>query len=160
MRSLLFYRITLSIHSSNYSLNSSQRLSDGYQSLDGSQPNSPLHELVLIPDQGDSDPSAQTEETLVDIMDHIYESTDHWPGSSSPLIGGTLEDFTENKQSIPVEGILMRALYEYNGVDEDDLSFKEGDVIRFLEYCNGGWAKALLGEEYGYVPEAYFEPIV
>ena len=54
----------------------------------------------------------------------------------------------------------MRALYSYIGQDEDDLSFEEGDVVRFLDYCDGGWAKALLDEDYGYVPEAYFEPII
>ena len=55
------------------------------------------------------------------------------------------------------EGETMRALYSYQAGDEDELTFAEGDEVQIVERCDGGWAKAFLGDEFGYVPESYFE---
>ena len=53
----------------------------------------------------------------------------------------------------------MRALYDYQQQDDDDLSFQQGDIVRIIEQCDGGWAKGLLDGRFGYVPASYFEPV-
>lgn len=92
---------------------------------------------------------------------HIYERTDREQHSSSHASEETGDEHDPNfKRDIEEEGVLMRAMYDYVGVeDDDDLSFQGGDVVLFVEYCDGGWVKALLGDQYGYVPESYFEPV-
>ena len=152
--------------SSSCSLNSPQRLSDGCQSLDQlDRLDSPSHGHSKLPlpeipiESSDTQDSDSRFDNVID--DHIYESTDNWPvPGSSPTHQSVPREEVQQRKILPKEGILMRALYSYIGQDEDDLSFEEGDVVRFLDYCDGGWAKALLDEEYGYVPEAYFEPII
>lgn len=52
----------------------------------------------------------------------------------------------------------MRAIYDYTGSQEDDINFCEGDLIRIMYEGKDGWAEGLLGDKYGYVPIAYFEP--
>ena len=52
----------------------------------------------------------------------------------------------------------MRAIYDYAGSEEDDISFSEGDLVRIMYEGKDGWAEGLLGKKYGYVPIAYFEP--
>ena len=51
----------------------------------------------------------------------------------------------------------MRALYDYSGPDEDDLCFKEGDLIRVMYTTEDGWAEGVMGEKYGYVPLSWLE---
>ena len=53
----------------------------------------------------------------------------------------------------------MRAVYDYSGSQEDDINFCEGDIVRIMYEGKDGWAEGLLGDKYGYVPIAYFEPI-
>ena len=72
------------------------------------------------------------------------------------------EECEQNGKSVQdnhlfAEGETMRALYSYQAGDEDELTFAEGDEIQVVERCDGGWAKAFLGDEFGYVPESYFE---
>ena len=57
------------------------------------------------------------------------------------------------------QGQLMRAIYDYSGSQEDDISFCEGDLVRIMYEGKDGWAEGLLGGKYGYVPIAYFEPV-
>ena len=57
------------------------------------------------------------------------------------------------------QGKLMRALYDYLEGSEDDLVFKEGDLIRIMFEGTDGWAEGQMGEKYGYVPISYFEEI-
>lgn len=95
-------------------------------------------------------------------VNHVYESTsDYWqePPPASP--GTILEEDSQGRKDDfdDGSGVLMRALYDYKGEDHDDLEFSVGDIVRIVEYCDGGWAKAFLGEEYGYVPSAYFETV-
>ena len=56
------------------------------------------------------------------------------------------------------QGQLMRAIYDYTGSQEDDINFFEGDLVRIMYEGKDGWAEGLLGDKYGYVPIAYFEP--
>lgn len=113
----------------------------------------------------ESQPSLEESQPSLDEFNkdgmHIYERTDFEELSSSHGSEETGDEHDPNsKKDIEEDGVLMRAMYDYVGVeDDDDLSFQEGDVVRFVEYCDGGWVKALLGDQYGYVPESYFEPV-
>ena len=57
------------------------------------------------------------------------------------------------------ESQLMRALYDYSGPDEDDLCFKEGDLIRVMYIGEDGWAEGMMGDKYGYVPLSWLEKV-
>lgn len=57
------------------------------------------------------------------------------------------------------QGQLMRAIYDYSGSQDDDITFCEGDLVRVMYEGKDGWAEGLLGDKYGYVPIAYFEPV-
>lgn len=53
----------------------------------------------------------------------------------------------------------MRAIYDYTGNEQDDLSFKEGDVIRVVYESGNGWAEGAMGDKYGYIPISYLEAV-
>ena len=63
----------------------------------------------------------------------------------------------ERKGSEETEGCLMRALYDYSGPNEDDLCFKEGDLIRVMYTTEDGWAEGAMEDKYGYVPLSWLE---
>ena len=92
---------------------------------------------------------------------HIYETAQVWqePPPMSPVKPSLISPSTSSSLGEQGEGELLKALYEYKGEDEDDLSFGVGDVVRVVEYCDGGWAKAFLGDRYGYIPSSYFERV-
>ena len=53
----------------------------------------------------------------------------------------------------------MRALYDYGGSQEDDLNFREGDMVRIMYEGADGWAEGSMGDKYGYAPISYFESV-
>lgn len=56
-------------------------------------------------------------------------------------------------------GTPMKAIYDFVGEDEDDLSFKEGDIVHIVKQCEEGWAQGIMNGKLGYVPYAYFEDV-
>ena len=74
----------------------------------------------------------------------------------SPTASSAVESRSSSEEP---QGQLMRAVYDYSGSQEDDITFNEGDLIRIMYKGEDGWAEGLLGEKYGYVPIAYFEPV-
>lgn len=65
----------------------------------------------------------------------------------------------DGDQSEEAQSQLMRALYDYSGPDEDDLCFKEGDLIRVMYIGEDGWAEGMMGDKYGYVPLSWLEKV-
>lgn len=59
----------------------------------------------------------------------------------------------------PEDGTPMKAMYDFDGEDDDDLSFKVGDVVHIVKQCEDGWAQGIMKGKLGYVPYAYFEDI-
>ena len=57
------------------------------------------------------------------------------------------------------DGTPMKAVYDFVGEDDDDLSFKEGDIVHIVKQCEDGWAQGIRNGKLGYVPYAYFEEI-
>lgn len=54
-----------------------------------------------------------------------------------------------------------RALYEFNGTNEDELSFQPGDVIIIFKDHHGdeGWLAGQVGDKVGWFPQAFAEPM-
>ena len=78
-----------------------------------------------------------------------------------PLIQGSSSKGSGSRESsAEPEGVLMRAIYDFTGSDKDDLSFKEGDIIRIMYEGENGWAEGMMADKYGYVPIGYLEEVV
>lgn len=52
-----------------------------------------------------------------------------------------------------------RALYDYQSTDSSSLSFRRGEIIEVLTQLESGWWDGLLGEERGWFPSNYVQPI-
>lgn len=52
-----------------------------------------------------------------------------------------------------------RALYDYQSSDNSSLSFFRGDIIEVLTQLESGWWDGLIGEERGWFPSNYVQPI-
>jgi len=55
------------------------------------------------------------------------------------------------------EIVKVRALFDYEGEGENELSFKENDIILITEHAGNGWLSGILGGKCGFVPEGYVE---
>ena len=54
----------------------------------------------------------------------------------------------------------VRAQYQYQRVEHDELSFDAGDVIELVEDADDlGWCKGKIGETEGYFPANYCGPL-
>ncbi|GAM17836.1 hypothetical protein SAMD00019534_010110 [Acytostelium subglobosum LB1] len=51
----------------------------------------------------------------------------------------------------------VRALYDYDAASQDELSFKEGDVIAIIQKDNGGWWEGELRGKKGWIPANYVQ---
>jgi hypothetical protein len=52
-----------------------------------------------------------------------------------------------------------RALYDFVGQGENQLSFQKGEIFTVTQQHKGGWLTAVRGAEVGYVPSNYLELI-
>ena len=55
--------------------------------------------------------------------------------------------------------INYRALFDFEGEEADELSFKKGQIIKFLTKVDGNWNKGKLNGKEGIFPSDYAEPI-
>lgn len=53
----------------------------------------------------------------------------------------------------------VRALYDYNPQDLDELALKEGDVIEVMKKYDGGWWHGRLKGKTGLFPSNYVEKV-
>ena len=70
------------------------------------------------------------------------------------------EDTMANHKNEPPATPCARALYDYEGEDEDDLQFKEGDLITLIERVDENWFLGELNGRDGIFPENYVEVLV
>ena len=57
-------------------------------------------------------------------------------------------------------GIPVRALYDFQGIEDDELNFKEGDVLTQLSSQDDqGWCQGRFQGKVGHFPGSYVEPL-
>ena len=54
----------------------------------------------------------------------------------------------------------VRALYDYQQRNNDELTFKKGDLITLTQTPDGGWYEGTLAEITGWFPSNYVEPVL
>lgn len=70
-----------------------------------------------------------------------------------------VEDDTQTADEQLLPTFYCRALYDYQSTDGSSLSFYRGDIIEVLTQLESGWWDGLLGEERGWFPSNYVQPI-
>ena len=53
----------------------------------------------------------------------------------------------------------VRAIFDFKGENNDELCFKEGDIITVTRTPEGGWYEGTLNDMTGWFPSNYVEPI-
>jgi hypothetical protein len=56
--------------------------------------------------------------------------------------------------------ISAKALFDYNARNDEELTFKKGDLLQIIERTpDGNWWDGFIGRKRGYIPVAYVEII-
>lgn len=63
------------------------------------------------------------------------------------------------RYSVPPVVLLVRALYDYQGENNDELCMKKEDVITVTQTPDGGWFEGTLDGITGWFPSNYVEPV-
>lgn len=53
----------------------------------------------------------------------------------------------------------VRAIFDFKGENNDELCFKQGDIITLTRTPEGGWYEGTLNDLTGWFPSNYVEPI-
>lgn len=69
---------------------------------------------------------------------------------------------SQDKQTVKSVKILFftlkaNGLYDFTATNDDELSFKAGDVLEVLEHDTNGWVKVKKGSQTGFIPGNYVE---
>ncbi|CAH3179402.1 unnamed protein product [Porites lobata] len=96
---------------------------------------------------------------------HKNETVEHNPFNNYTSTSN--DDFsdqagTDEWEPPPVEdaGIPVRALYDFQGIEDDELNFKEGDVLTQLSSQDDqGWCQGRFQGKVGHFPGSYVEPL-
>ena len=95
----------------------------------------------------------------------LFRSVEHNPFNNYTSTSN--DDFsdqagTDEWEPPPVEdaGIPVRALYDFQGIEDDELNFKEGDVLTQLSSQDDqGWCQGRFQGKVGHFPGSYVEPL-
>ncbi|EJC97980.1 ras GEF [Fomitiporia mediterranea MF3/22] len=82
-----------------------------------------------------------------------------YPAGDHQAANNTHEDDAQAGDDQMLSTFYCRALYDYQSTDNSSLSFYRGDIIEVLTQLESGWWDGLLGEERGWFPSNYVQPI-
>ncbi|KAG9035607.1 hypothetical protein FRB95_011013 [Tulasnella sp. JGI-2019a] len=68
-------------------------------------------------------------------------------------------DAEEDADQPDLQTFFVRAIYDYQSSDASSLSFQRGALIEVLTQLESGWWDGLLGDERGWFPSNYVEPV-
>lgn len=81
-------------------------------------------------------------------------------GWDDPAPADTEAPAAGGDEAAPLDGRYVRAAYDNEGAEDDELSFKEGDEIYQIQDADEyGWSRGILNEKEGIYPAAYVEEI-
>ncbi|KAJ3109449.1 Rho GTPase-activating protein 15 [Phlyctochytrium planicorne] len=72
------------------------------------------------------------------------------PALASPVEPGTVEEIGKGDAAKKV--VIGRALWDYTAFEDNEISFKAGDLVEIVELCNEDWYEGKVGTMRGYFP--------
>ncbi|RMC03184.1 hypothetical protein DUI87_20378 [Hirundo rustica rustica] len=92
----------------------------------------------------------------LDRKDMIHRLRDHGQGSA----GAMQRRHTDPLHQQTARTLWVRALYDFDAVEHDELGFRSGDILEVLDSSNPSWWKGRLRGELGLFPANYVTPVL
>ncbi|XP_060080027.1 E3 ubiquitin-protein ligase SH3RF3-like [Ylistrum balloti] len=82
------------------------------------------------------------------------------PTSGKEIIQSTAHGSRSSRQSPNNSHACAKALYNYEGKDQGDLSFRKGDLILLRKKVDENWYHGDLGGQHGFFPASYVQVVI
>ncbi|XP_030905876.1 GRB2-related adapter protein 2 isoform X2 [Melopsittacus undulatus] len=90
----------------------------------------------------------------LDRKDGLHGLRDHSHGSAAAMQWRHMDTYQQAPRTLWV-----RALYDFDAVEHDELGFRAGDILEVLDSSNPSWWKGRLRGELGLFPANYVTPV-
>ncbi|XP_074434526.1 GRB2-related adapter protein 2 isoform X1 [Larus michahellis] len=91
----------------------------------------------------------------LDRKDGLYGLRDHSQGSAAAM----QRRHTDPLHQQTPRTLWVRALYDFDAMEHDELGFRSGDILEVLDSSNPSWWKGRLRGELGLFPANYVTPV-